>query len=102
MTHTQAQREFLALRPFTGPNVYAEYTGGRYVVYSYGDHFPMYVLVDGTWYANRDSYSKTTARHKGRYHPWRTGADCKSIVGLDTQQMRALAGWGRLPERETA
>ena len=29
---------------FTGNSVFAEYNGDRYVVYSYGHHFPMYIF----------------------------------------------------------
>ena len=37
----------------------------NYVVYSYGDHWPLcfYEDLTGTWYVNMDKYSSTTTRH---------------------------------------
>lgn len=37
----------------------------RNVVYSYGHHFPIAVREEGVVYFNSDSYSMTTAHHKG-------------------------------------
>ena len=58
-----------------------------YVVYSYGEHFPMF-LYDGTfgrqgWAINTDKYSVTTSRHFSQAHP-----QCVT-VGSDTQEMKA-------------
>lgn len=38
----------------------------RYVVYSYGLHFPMYIYDNATqrWYGNESKYSVTTTRHQ--------------------------------------
>ena len=52
--------------------VYAEYKHSRhsnhdtYVVYSYGEHFPMYVYDDEVemWFGNEDKYSPTTSKHQ--------------------------------------
>ena len=42
-----------------------------YVVYSYGNHFPMYVYdyVTGQWYGNSDKYSRTTSSHQNYARP---------------------------------
>ena len=57
-----------------------------YVVYSYGEHFPMF-LYDGTpgrrgWAINTDKYSVTTSRHFSQAHP-----QCET-VGSDTATLR--------------
>lgn len=41
----------------------------HYVVYSYGNHFPIYVFTEGRWYENTENYSRTTGRHKSQAHP---------------------------------
>lgn len=40
-----------------------------YVVYSYGDHWPLFVCHDGVWYENSDRYSVTTSKHRSQSHP---------------------------------
>jgi len=64
---------------------------GRYAVYSYGSHFPMYVYdaVAGQWFGNADKYSVTTSRHQSQARP-----DVDDIMWLDTDQMRHLAKRG--------
>lgn len=62
-----------------------------YVVYSYGEHYPMYVAETGDdditrWYANIDKDSRTTARHKSQLHP-----HVEHMVPMDTRRMRILA-----------
>jgi hypothetical protein len=63
---------------FKGSNLYAERwrlddEGNEYVytVYSYGEHFPLYVFDSRVecWYANADKYSRTTSRHQSQAHP---------------------------------
>jgi hypothetical protein len=41
----------------------------RYVVYSYGEHWPLFVYEDGKWYENADKYSRSTTKHHGQLHP---------------------------------
>jgi hypothetical protein len=72
--------------PFVGNNLFAVYLDGRenlkfeltprYVVYSYGTHFPLFVwqALDtnsglGIWYENQDRYSVTTSKHRSQAHP---------------------------------
>jgi hypothetical protein len=42
-----------------------------YVVFSYGDHWPLYVYekVGGTWLENEDKFSRTTSKHRGQVRP---------------------------------
>ncbi len=57
--------------------VYSEWHDGPcgrdtiYVVYSYGNHFPLYVYDVQTqqWYGNKDKYSPTTSRHQTQARP---------------------------------
>lgn len=41
----------------------------RYVVYSYGTHWPLFVCQDGVWFENQDKYSPTTSKHRTQSHP---------------------------------
>lgn len=40
-----------------------------YVVYSYGEHWPLFVCHEGTWYENSGRYSVTTSKHRSQSHP---------------------------------
>jgi hypothetical protein len=58
-----------------------------YVIYSYGEHFPMYVYDDesGRWLGNKDKYSRTTSTHQSKYRPsevaeWFDTTALKNIV----------------------
>ena len=70
----------------------------RYVVYSYGTHFPMYIWDEVThrWYGNSDKYSRTTTRHQHNANPTFFNPDIPSraIQWLDTDKMRAIARYG--------
>ena len=66
-----------SLKPFNGSNLFAVRISGnadlnlteRYVVYSYGKHFPLFVNQDGIWYENQDRYSVSTSKHRSQSHP---------------------------------
>lgn len=65
-----------------------------YVVYSYGEHFPMFIAETGDdgitrWYANQDKSSPTTARHTSQLHP-----RVEYLVPMDTKRMCVLAHGG--------
>ena len=70
-THVQSRQ------PFNGNNLFAVRLlaqpdlnlTDRYVVYSYGSHFPMFVWQDGVWFENQDRYSMTTSKHRSQAHP---------------------------------
>jgi hypothetical protein len=61
----EGQKDFQANNIF-GRNVSQD----CYVVYSYGQHFPMYAWVAGKgWYRNVNKYSVTTSKHQGQAMP---------------------------------
>ena len=45
---------------------------GIYVVYSYGEHWPLWVYDwrANQWYENVDTYGNTTGRHKSNTRPY--------------------------------
>jgi hypothetical protein len=46
--------------------LFALIDGNKYVVYSYGQHFPVAVYQSNTWFVNKDKYSVTTSKHQGK------------------------------------
>jgi hypothetical protein len=64
-----------AKQPFMGSNLYAEQRGGSYVVFSYGEHYPMIICkpdpVSGVerWFFNSSKYSSSTSRHLTHARP---------------------------------
>jgi hypothetical protein len=59
----------------------------RYVVYSYDQHWPLFVYDNdrALWFENSDRYSRTTSKHRMQAHPL-----CDTLK-LDCQQMISLA-----------
>lgn len=78
-------REFVQKQhPFEGNNLFAQFhtkkgkdvegnvthTGMWYAVYSYGDHWPLFIHAEDTWFENEDKHgSRTTAKHRSQTHP---------------------------------
>lgn len=62
----------------------------RYVVYSYGEHWPLFAYVPrvSTWFENADKYSSTTSKHRSQAHPL-----CDTVK-LDLIPMLTLAREG--------
>ena len=62
-----------------------------YIVYSYGEHFPMYVYDDsvGMWFDNEDRYSPTTAKHQTLARP-----DTDDMTTLPTTALLDLIAVG--------
>ncbi len=75
-------------REFKGSNLFGTYLDDRYVVYSYGEHWPLFVHINGAWFENQDKYSRTTSKQKRQAHP---DAD---TVKLSTEQMISVAQKG--------
>lgn len=73
---------------------HGDYADKVYVVYSYGDHFPMYVYDYGTgqWYGNANKYSVTTSRHQTLTRP--------DVVSrwFGTDELRRIISAGGLAE----
>jgi hypothetical protein len=72
-TTRQASRYVKVTMPFKNSNaqLYGEWRNEMYVVYSYGQHFPIYIFEPTTrrWFANEDKYSRTTTTHQSCAHP---------------------------------
>ena len=65
-TLKQAVNLIATLQPVKGNSLYSQDTNKFYIVYSYGEHFPLaaYSHIDKLWYLNIDKYSMTTSRHQ--------------------------------------
>jgi len=72
---------------FNASNIHARWHGDRYVVYSYGDHFPMYIYDSSKhiWIGNADKYSVTTSKHQSQTRPYDVTFYC------NTEAMQAIA-----------
>ena len=44
-------------------------TSEMFVIYSYGDHWPLFVWYGGEWFQNEEKASVTTSRHRTYAHP---------------------------------
>jgi hypothetical protein len=64
---------------------------GVYAVFSYGQHWPLFVWEPKTkqWFANMDKYGTTTSKHHSKAHPFST-----STYHLTCEQMKALVAHG--------
>lgn len=62
-----------ARKPFTNHNgqLYGKWEGDRYVVYSYGAHWPLFIYDAAlrVWFENEDKCSPTTSKHHTQTHP---------------------------------
>ena len=76
---------------FNGSNIRARTVanGDRYIVYSYGKHWPMYICDKGVWYENAETYSRATAKHKGQTRP-----NVSEITMMTTNAMLRIAESG--------
>lgn len=87
-------RPFVQQRtPFQGSNLYAINLGQgtddfRYVVYSYGIHWPLFVYTNGCWFENEQKHSVSTSKHRSQSHPHHP------TILLSTHWMRTLADCG--------
>ena len=86
---------------FKGNSVFAKHFGDKYVVYSYGQHFPMYVwdYKDKLWVGNESKYSTTTSRHQSKCKPsgvskWLDAVEMRKYLDHDsyTQYMILRGG----------
>jgi hypothetical protein len=84
---------------FKGSNIFSEIrTSGAgtalYVVYSYGEHFPMFIaetteVGQTAWYENESGYSRTTAKHKTQARPRNV-----QLTHMEHEAMRKIAEHG--------
>lgn len=86
---------------FDASNTYAHRYGPnpncltwRYVVFSYGSHYPLFIAEwhpdDGKvqWYVNTDNYSITTSKHRTQLHP------LEQATPMTTEKMRVIVDYG--------
>ena len=73
-----------AKQAFKAHNLFGEWQGDKYVVYSYGYHFPMFVWVHGAWHANQDKYSVSTSKQYNQAHP------LGNVIPCSTQELKSL------------
>lgn len=90
--------------PFQGNNIFALWVHAdgsptlRYAVFSYGDHFPMYVwegMADGSmgaWFRNTDRWGRTTSKHQGQAYPHRVNVE--NMTPMDTDSMITIVEYG--------
>jgi len=66
MKNKEVCAEFVGGYEAKTQNLFSEESDGKRVLYSYGYHFPLcVVLKDGTKLFNSSGYSATTSQHKG-------------------------------------
>lgn len=77
--------------PFKGSNLWGEWEGDTYVVYSYGKHFPLWVYDSAIhqWFGNADRYSVTTSKHRSQSQPMNV-----TVKWFDTETMKRLTYGG--------
>ena len=95
IANKDARKYVEARKPFKGSHLYAERRVTEhtdiYVVYSYGEHFPISVGEVGDngyvhWYANTDKWSQSTTRHQSQARPFYV-----NMLPMTTGAMRRLA-----------
>ena len=98
ISNRDAHAYALRRKLFKGSHLYSEvHTSGAgtelYVVFSYGEHFPMFIAetVDGqtAWYENVSGYSRTTAKHKTQARPRNV-----QITHMEHEAMHQIAEHG--------
>ena len=74
---------------FKGSHLYAKWKSPNcYVVYSYGEHFPLFFYsgLTNKWYKNIYRYSVSTSRHKSQCCPF----NISEIADRDTEQLKSI------------
>jgi len=64
-------------------------TNARYIVYSYGTHWPLWIREEGVWYENVSVYGVTTSKHKTQTNP-----HVESSTPMEAQAMITIANHG--------
>jgi hypothetical protein len=90
ITNRSARIEVQRKQEFVGSNIFGEHVEDRYVVYSYGKHWPLYVYdyETGQWFENEGSYSTTTSRHRNQLRP------SANTVKVPANVINAIAKFG--------
>ena len=75
VTNVMARSSVQERTSFLGNNLFGQWTHNdaqpysKYVVYSYGYHWPLFIYERGVWYENIDKHSVTTSKHRTQTHP---------------------------------
>jgi hypothetical protein len=92
IANKQARQLVQKEHPFEGSNLYAQFHTDKetmwYAVYSYGEHWPLFIRANGIWFENEDKHSPTTSKHRSQTHP-----HCPTVL-LSSKWMVALAKGG--------
>lgn len=98
IANRDARQYVKRLQLFQGNNLFATYFRANpssvdpgdsgYAVFSYGEHWPLFVYCNGVWYENEERWSRTTSKHRSQTHPHRP------TVALSTAQMKRLVTGG--------
>ena len=86
--YVQTQTSFIAANIYAKPHPIHD----LYVVYSYGEHFPLFIYDHNsdTWLENSDGYSRTTSQHRSKAHP-----HCDTVK-INTEQMEQVLNTGTI------
>ena len=92
--NNRVAREYVQnCRPFEGSNIFGIVrhtdTSARYVVYSYGTHWPLWIREEGVWYENISKYGSTTSKHKTMTNPY-----VESSTPMEVDDMITIANHG--------
>ena len=86
-------------KEFIGSNLFAEWRTGkdghaRYVVFSYGNHWPLYIWDTTTeqWYGNFSRYGVTTSKHFGQARP--AGLTSADLIPMHVEDMIKIVDGG--------
>jgi hypothetical protein len=99
ISNRDARQYVEAKKPFKGSNIWGQWVSPDkpksedaiediYVVYSYGEHFPMYIYAEDTWFENEDKFSPSTSKHQTQCRP------TDRTILLSTAWMKQLASLG--------
>ncbi len=77
ITNKTAREYVKSKTPFVGSNLQGVITNVGYIVYSYGNHWPLFIAIRigerDVWFENEDRYSSTSSKHRSQCHPhWET------------------------------
>ena len=96
-------------RPFEGSNLFARENFPQhglstlYVVYSYGEHFPIYVAEtdeggNTQWYRNADKFSQSTSRHQSQCDPYEVTSSLLTAAQMRRCAVEGIAGVAAMGE----
>ena len=93
IANTRAREYVQECRPFEASNIFALVRHGndqaRYIVYSYGIHFPLWIREGGVCYENVTKYSPTTSKHKTQTNPY-----VEATTPMEREAMVTIANHG--------